>query len=120
MILKKENYETLREVSQFSVEEYYAGLNTLLYNEPNFRAFVERKYRLKAYKEEGEFYMTANERFFHTIGFIDAVIWLLERSGYILQDNPYVCKTFQDNGVGAPVWKMLNGLANIVECGDDE
>ena len=82
MILKKENYETLREVAQFSFEECYAGLNTLLYNELNFRAFVERKYRLKAYKEEGEFYMTANKRF------LDAVIWL-ERSGYILQDNPY-------------------------------
>ena len=119
MILKKENYETLKEVAQFSFEECYAGLNTLLYNEPNFKAFVERKYRLKAYNEEGEFFMTANERFFHTIGFIDAVIWL-ERSGYILQDNLYVCKTLQDNGVGSPAWKMLNGLANIVECGDDE
>lgn len=31
-----------------------------------------------------------------------------------------VCKTLQDNGVGSPAWKMLNGLANIVECGDDE
>lgn len=119
MTLKKENYETLRDVAQFSFEECYAGLNTLLYNEPNFRAFVERKYRLKSYKEEGEFYMTANERFFHTIGFIDAVLWL-ERSGYILQDNPYVCKTLQDNGVGSSAWNMLNGLANIVECGDDE
>ena len=63
--------------------------------------------------------MTANERFFHTIGFIDAVIWL-ERSGYILQDNPYVYKTLQDNGVGSSAWNMLNGLANIIECGDDE
>ena len=55
MTLKKENYETLRDVAQFSFEECYAGLNTLLYNEPNFRSFVERKYRLKSYKEEGEF-----------------------------------------------------------------
>lgn len=119
MLLKKENYETLKEVAQFSFEECYAGLNTLLYNEPNFIAFVERKYRLKAYKEEGEFYMTANEHFFHTIGFIDAVIWL-ERSGYILQDNRYVSKSLNDNGEGSPAWRMLNGLANIVECGDDE
>lgn len=55
MTLKKANYETLRDVAQFSFEECYAGLNTLLYNEPNFRAFVERKYRLKSYKEEGKF-----------------------------------------------------------------
>lgn len=47
------------------------------------------------------------------------MIWL-ERSGYILQDNPYVCKTLQGNGVESPAWKMLNGLANIVECSDDE
>ena len=119
MILRIENYETLKEVAQFSSEECYAGLNTLLHNKPNFKAFVERKYRLKTYKEEGEFFMTANDWFFHTIGFIDAVIWL-ERSGYILQDNPYVCKTLQGNGVESPAWKMLNGLANIVECSDDE
>ena len=36
MLLKKENYETLKEVAQFSFEECYAGLNTLLYNEPKF------------------------------------------------------------------------------------
>lgn len=119
MILKEENYETLRKVAQFSFEECYAGLNTLLYNEPNFKSFVERKYRLKSYKEEGEFFMTANERFFHTIGFIDAVIWL-ERSGYILQNNRHVNKSLNNNDVGSPAWKMLNALANIVEYGADE
>ena len=84
--LHGENYKTLQHISQFSFEECYAGLNILLYNDPNFKSCVERNYRLKVYASEGEFYMTANERFFHTIGFVDAVIWL-ERSGYLLPKN---------------------------------
>lgn len=58
-----------------SFEETHAGLYTLLTSVKNFANHVERKYRLKQYEQEGEFFMTANERWFHLIGFIDALIW---------------------------------------------
>ncbi len=58
-----------------SFEETHAGLYTLLTSDKNFANHVERKYRLKQYEQEGEFFMTANERWFHLIGFIDALIW---------------------------------------------
>ena len=47
----------------------------MLNSDENFRNHVERKYRLNQYQKEGEFFMTANERWFHLIGFIDALIW---------------------------------------------
>lgn len=120
MKLHGENYKILQHIAAFSFEECYAGLNILLYNDSNFKPFVERSYRLQVYDSEGEFYMTTNERFFHTIGFIDAIIWM-ERSGYFLPENgnQNILKSHEIFGENSPAWNMLNCLIAIVERGDD-
>ena len=69
--MKPDGYTQLQKIAQFSFEECYAGLNLLLYTDKNFSKFMERNYRLKQYYEEGDFFMTANERNFHLIGFIN-------------------------------------------------
>lgn len=57
-----ESYETLQSIAKESFEECYAGLKIVLANDRHFKAFMERRYRLKAYEEQHDFYMTANER----------------------------------------------------------
>lgn len=117
MKMKSKAYNLLQKMSQFSFEECYAGLNLLLYTDKNFKAFVERKYRLNAYKEDGEFYMTANERFFHLIGFIDAVIFL-ERAGILFPDHESarICNPLSED---TPEWDVLRRIITIVETGED-
>lgn len=44
---------------------------------------MERNYRVQVYERENDFYLTSNERNFHLIGFMDAII-CLERMGMIL------------------------------------
>lgn len=73
--MKPELYKELKKYAYQSFEETHAGLNTLLNSDENFCNHVERKYRLNQYQKEGEFFMTANEQWFHLIGFIDALIW---------------------------------------------
>jgi len=117
MKMKAKGYKLLQEISQFSFEECYAGLNLLLYTDKNFKAFVEREYRLNAYKEDGEFYMTANERFFHLIGFIDAVIFL-ECAGILFPDyeRARICNPLSED---RPEWDVLRRIITIVETGED-
>nr|WP_300848799.1 hypothetical protein [uncultured Acetatifactor sp.] len=67
-----------------SFEETHAGLYTLLTSVKNFANHMERKYRLKQHEQEGEFFMTANERWFHLIGFVNALIWFYR--GNLLKD----------------------------------
>lgn len=81
--MNKDTYKTLQSISNESFEECYAGLKIALANDRHFKTFMERRYRLKAYEEQHDFYMTANERNFHMIGFLDALIWM-ERSGMII------------------------------------
>lgn len=91
-----ETYETLQSIAKGSFEECYAGLKIALANDRHFKAFMERRYRLKVYEEQHDFYMTANERNFHMIGFLDAVIWM-ERSGMILWNQTVPpAKDFED------------------------
>lgn len=73
--MNKENYNNLKDFVARCYEESHAGLNTLLKSDSNFRLYMERKYRLNAYRENGDLFMTANERHFHLIGFIDAIIF---------------------------------------------
>jgi len=118
MKMKAKGYKLLQEMSQFSFEECYAGLNLLLYTDKNFKEFMERKYRLNAYKEEGEFYMTANERNFHLIGFIDAIIYL-SRAGILFPDYKHrrITNTLAEN---SPEVDVLKRIITIVETGDDK
>lgn len=84
--MERSTFDILENLAARSFEDCQAGLLTLLRNNDSFPKFMERKYRLKAFNETHDFYMTSNERYFHLIGFIDAVIWL-ERSGYICSDH---------------------------------
>lgn len=81
-MLNQEYYKVLGNLAQCSFEDSYHGLNVALESDPNFKKYMERPYRLKAYQEELDFFMTANERNFHLIGFLDAII-CLERMGLI-------------------------------------
>lgn len=72
--MKPELYNELKKKACNAFEETHAGLDTLLHSDKNFGNHMERQYRLKQYRKEGEFFMTANERWFHLIGFIDALI----------------------------------------------
>lgn len=111
-------YNLLKEMVAFSFEECHAGLDLLLYNDENFAGFVERKYRLKQYAQEGEFYMTANERSFHLMGFINAIIYL-ERAGLLFADHKYarICNALSAD---APELDALRRIVTTIEGGDDE
>lgn len=117
MKMKAKGYSLLKDMSQFSFEECFAGLNLLLYTDKNFSKYMERKYRLKQYFEEGEFYMTANERNFHLIGFINAIIYL-ERTGLLFKDHKSsrLCNPLAEDTTELDV---LRRIVNIVEYGED-
>ena len=72
--MKPELYNDLKKYAYSSFEYAHVGLYTLLKSDKNFANHMERKYRLKQYEQSGDFYMTANERWFHLIGFIDAIV----------------------------------------------
>lgn len=72
--MEPELYSDLKKYAYSSFENAHAGLYTLLKSDKNFANHMERKYRLKQYEQSGDFYMTANERWFHLIGFIDAIV----------------------------------------------
>ena len=78
---------------------------------------MERKYRLDAYKEEGEFYMTANERNFHLIGFIDAIVYL-SRAKILFPEHKHSRLT-NPLTEDSPEWDILRRIITIVEIGDD-
>lgn len=80
--MKQEYFDTLCHMAQSSFEGAYRGLNIALESNENFRKYMERPYRLKVYERELDFFMTANERNFHLVGFLDAII-CLERMGLI-------------------------------------
>lgn len=82
--MKPDLYKALKSYAYQSFEETHAGLYTLINSDKNFLNHLERKYRLKQYQQEGDFFMTANERWFHLIGFIDALIWFYR--GNLLKD----------------------------------
>ena len=82
--MKPDLYKTLKDYACQSFKETHAGLYTLLTSVKNFANHMERKYRLKQHEQEGEFFMTANERWFHLIGFNDALIWFYR--GNLLKD----------------------------------
>ena len=63
--MKPELYNDLKKYAYSSFEYAHAGLYTLLKSDKNFVNHMERKYRLKQYEQSGDFYMTANERWFH-------------------------------------------------------
>ncbi len=68
---------------------------------------MEHKYRLKQYEQSGDFYMTANEKWFHLIGFIDAIV-SFQRGN--LFKNPETLKqelTETYFGDGEPLTKTL-------------
>lgn len=80
-------YEDLRELAHCSYEDCYVGVKVLLTSDPHFKKFMERKYRLAHYYETGDLFLTANERYFHLIGFIDAIIYLERSSKFCWKNN---------------------------------
>ncbi|WP_317855998.1 hypothetical protein [Chakrabartyella piscis] len=89
--MNRERYEDLRELAHCSYEDCYAGVKVLLASDPHFKKFMERKYRLAHYYETGDLFLTANERYFHLIGFIDAIIHL-ERTHQFFWKEPQKCR----------------------------
>lgn len=83
--MKPDLYKALKNYAHECFEETHAGLYTLIHSDKNFVDHVEKKYRLNQYQQEGNFFMTANERWFHLIGFIDALIWFYR--GDLLKDS---------------------------------
>ena len=79
---KKQFWMALRELIQNSYQTDGKGLNMMQELDNSFANSVDKPYRLKDLKENGHFQMTPNERFFHTIGFLDALNWL-HKNGYI-------------------------------------
>ena len=73
--MKPEQYKALKAIAYQSFESPQAGLHTLVKSDENFVRFVERRSRLKYYEQGGDFFMTANEKYFHLIGFIDALLY---------------------------------------------
>lgn len=74
--LEKDALLKLRDIAQFSFNEWHAGLNALLNTHEHFTEYVDRNYRVLEYEVNRKFFMTSNERYFHLIGFMDAIIWL--------------------------------------------
>ena len=66
----------LEKIANYSYDEWHAGLNAMLNSHEHFARYVDKNYRLSQYDENGDFYMPANEHYFHLIGFMDAIIWL--------------------------------------------
>lgn len=96
--MKQEYFDTLCHMAQSSFEGAYRGLNIALESNENFRKYMERPYRLKVYERELDFFMTANERNFHLVGFLDAII-RLERMGLITW-NPENCSKVEEEKDG--------------------
>ena len=48
----------------------------MLINHDYFAEYVDKNYRVSEYEVNQEFFMTSNERYFHLIGFMVAIIWL--------------------------------------------
>jgi len=79
--MREELYDTLQRIADNAMHDTYAGLYTMLRSDKSFPKKIERNYRLKSFHENHDFYLTASERQFHLMGFIDAIIWC-SRSGY--------------------------------------
>ena len=78
--------QTFWDKLKYMIEQYYyddnKGMEMLLEFDPTSQAFIESPYRFDKYFETGRFMMTGNERFFHLIGFLNAINWL-HKNGYI-------------------------------------
>lgn len=84
--MKTEDYKILQAVAAKAFEQTYAGLYTALRSDKSFPKTIERSYRLNQFSQTHEFFMTANERQFHLMGFVDAIIGL-GRMGYFNSIN---------------------------------
>ncbi len=74
--------EFWRTMTSFAFDTYLkrkAGLSYSLQFNKSFSSIMEKNYRMKQYKENGELFMTSNERLFHLIGFIDGLSWLVNQ-----------------------------------------
>lgn len=136
--MNMENYDNLKDLVARCYEESHAGLKTLLKSDPNFKSYMERKYRLNAYQENGELFMTANERYFHLIGFIDAIIYferahqipwmyLLEADSEDDSDTEWDGMTAEDfaeiekqHQAGEKERKAINSAAACFETGEED
>lgn len=62
------------------------GLRLLIEKERNFPKYMEKNYRINQYDENGDLHMTSNERFFHLIGFIDALSLMVRNQWVSTED----------------------------------
>ena len=74
--MNKNAFKVLEEIAAKSFSNPYAGLHTILQMNKQFAKHVERNYRIKKFHDEHIFSMTQNEREFHLMGFMNAIIWL--------------------------------------------
>lgn len=90
-------------IKEFALNTYLkrkVGLEYTMQFDKDFEKYVDKNYRVNQYKENGDLYMTANEKYFHLIGFIDALSWLTNQG---LVD----------------MHKIQNAIKGTVEIGDN-
>ena len=66
-------------MSAFASDAYLkrkVGLRYTMDFNQDFEKYVEKNYRINQLRENGSLFMTSNEKYFHLIGFIDALSWL--------------------------------------------
>lgn len=80
--MEREAFEVLADIAMSFFDNYHAGLNAFLSTDKKFKKYFEYNERIPAFKKTGEFFISQNERNFHLIGFMDAILWL-GRSGYL-------------------------------------
>lgn len=76
---EEEFWISLKEMAHSTYSKYHAGTEMMLEFDEHFPKYVESNYRVEMYKKNHEFHMTANERYFDLIGFIDALAWISRR-----------------------------------------
>ncbi|MCL2289201.1 MAG: hypothetical protein FWC34_00620 [Bacteroidetes bacterium] len=74
--MNKNAFKVLEEIAAKSFSNPYAGLHTIMQMNKQFTKYAERNYRIKKFHDEHIFLMTQNEREFHFMGFMNAIIWL--------------------------------------------
>lgn len=84
--MNKEDYNTLEQLVENAFHNTYAGLYTMQRSNKKLKTVIDNQSRIEFFNEFHEFFMTQNEKQFHLMGFIDAIIWF-ERSGWFNQSD---------------------------------
>lgn len=125
-ILDKETLEEIKKIAQHSFDEWHAGLNAMLNNHDHFAEYVDKNYRVSKYDVNQEFFMTSNERYFHLIGFMDAIVWF-HRTNFFKQvqvddeDYEFIPENDHERAIHESAIKMEKAIHQFIinfETGD--